>query len=240
LCLGALGLRRRFFERIILSTGMADTHQQLPRTLWIGIVLLLVVLCLAYALSLMELNHTHRPAALPVIGPVAGFTLTNQDGQVTTLADLTNRVWIADIIFTRCAGSCPIMSKQMESLQDALPPTNRTRLVTLTTDPDFDTPPVLKKYGERYGANSNRWTFLTGTKSEIGRLAANSLKLSAVPVKPEDRQNPADLFIHSTIFVIVDQHARLRGTFETQGDGVDWTNVQPRIIETVKQLEREK
>jgi cytochrome oxidase Cu insertion factor (SCO1/SenC/PrrC family) len=219
---------------------MADTHQQLPRTLWIGIVLLLVVLCLAYALSLMELNHTHRPAALPVIGPVAGFTLTNQDGQVTTLADLTNRVWIADIIFTRCAGSCPIMSKQMESLQDALPPTNRTRLVTLTTDPDFDTPPVLKKYGERYGANSNRWTFLTGTKSEIGRLAANSLKLSAVPVKPEDRQNPADLFIHSTIFVIVDQHARLRGTFETQGDGVDWTNVQPRIIETVKQLEREK
>ncbi len=219
---------------------MADTPQQLPRTLWIGIVLLLVVLCLAYALSLMELNHTHRPAALPVIGPVAGFTLTNQDGQVMTLADLTNRVWIADIIFTRCAGSCPIMSKQMESLQDALPAASRARLVTLTTDPDFDTPPVLKKYGERYGANSSRWTFLTGTKSEIAGLAGISLKLSAVPVKPEDRQNPADLFIHSTIFVIVDRHARLRGIFETEGDGVDWTSVQPRILETVRQLEREK
>jgi len=218
---------------------MADTPQQLPRTLWIGIVLLLVVLCLAYALSLMELNHTHRPSALPVIGPVVAFTLTNQDGQVTTLADLSNRVWVADIIFTRCAGSCPIMSKQMASLQDALPPASRARLVTLTTDPDFDTPPVLKKYGERYGANSSRWTFLTGTKSEIGQLAANSLKLSAVPVKPEDRQNPADLFIHSTIFVIVDQHARLRGTFETQGDGVDWTNVQPRIIAAMKQLKHE-
>jgi protein SCO1/2 len=219
---------------------MADTPQQLPRTLWIGIVLLLVVLCLAYALSLMELNHTHRPAALPVIGPVAGFTLTNQDGQVVTLADLTNRVWIADIIFTRCAGSCPIMSKQMESLQDALPPTNRTKLVTLTTDPDFDTPPILKKYGERYDANFNRWTFLTGAKAEIAGLAGNSLKLSAVPVKPEDRQNPADLFIHSTIFVIVDRHARLRRIFETEGDGVDWTNVQPHILETVRQLERER
>jgi protein SCO1/2 len=171
---------------------------------------------------------------------VAGFTLTNQDGQVVTLADLSNRVWVADIIFTRCAGSCPIMSKQMESLQEALPAASRARLVTLTTDPDFDTPPILKKYGDRYGANSNHWTFLTGTKSEIGRLAANSLKLSAVPVKPEDQQNPADLFIHSTVFVIVDQHARLRGTFETQGDGVDWTNVQPRIIAAVKQLEREK
>ncbi len=219
---------------------MADTPQQLPRTLWIGIVLLLVVLCLAYALSLMELNHTHRPGALPVIGPVAGFTLTNQDGQITTLADLTNRVWIADIIFTRCAGSCPIMSKQMESLQDTLPPASRARLVTLTTDPDFDTPPILKKYGERYDANFNRWTFLTGAKAEIAGLAGNSLKLSAVPVKPEDRQNPADLFIHSTIFVIVDRHARLRRIFETEGDGVDWTNVQPRILETVRQLERER
>ena len=219
---------------------MDETPQQLPRTLWVGIVLLLVVLSLAYAFSLMELNHTHRQAALPVIGPVAAFTLTNQDGQITTLADLTNRVWVADIIFTRCAGSCPIMSKQMESLQDALPTASRARLVTLTTDPDFDTPPVLKKYGERYGANSSRWTFLTGTKSEIAGLAANSLKLSAVPVKPEDRQNPADLFIHSTVFVIVDRHARLRGIFETEGDGIDWTSVQPRIIETVRQLEREK
>jgi protein SCO1/2 len=218
---------------------MAESPQQLPRTLWIGIGLLLVVLCMAYALSLMELNRAHQ-RALPVLGPVADFTLMNQDGRATTLADLSNHVWIADIIFTRCAGSCPIMSKQMESLQDALPPASRAKLVTLTTDPDFDTPPVLKKYGERYGANSNRWTFLTGTKSEIGQLAANSLKLSAVPVKPEDRQNPADLFIHSTVFVIVDKQARLRGAFETQGDGVNWTNVQPRIIATVDQLEHEK
>jgi len=219
---------------------MADTPQQLPRTLWVGIVLLFVLLCLAYALSLAEINRAHRRAVMPVLGPVAGFTLTNQDGRATTLADLSNHVWIADIIFTRCTGSCPIMSKQMESLQDALPSASRAKLVTLTADPDFDTPPVLKKYGEHYGANSNRWTFLTGAKAEIAGLAGNSLKLSAVPVKPEDQKNPADLFIHSTIFVIVDQHARLRGTFETEGDGVDWTNVQPRIIETVRQLERER
>jgi protein SCO1/2 len=219
---------------------MAETSQQLPRTLWIGIVLLLVVLCLAYALSLMELNRAHRPAALPVIGPIAGFTLTNQDGRATTLADLSNHVWIADIIFTRCAGPCPIMTAQMKSLQDALPPASRARLVTLTTDPDFDTPPVMKKYGERFGADFNRWMFLTGSKTEIAGLAGDSLKLSAVPVKPEERKNDADRFIHSTIFVVVDKHARLRGTFETQGDGVDWTNVQPRLITTVRKLEREK
>ena len=59
-------------------------------------------------------------------------------------------------------------------------------------------------------------------------------------MKPEERKNAADLFIHSTIFVIVDKHARLRGIFETEGDGVNWTNVQPRLITTVRQLEREK
>ena len=78
---------------------------------------------------------------------------------------------------------------------------------------------------------------MTGTKEEIGKLAGDSLKLSAVPVKPEDRQNAADLFIHSTIFVVVDKQARLRGVFETEGNGVEWTNVQPQIVATVQRLE---
>jgi protein SCO1 len=219
---------------------MTDAPSQLPRTLWIGLLLVLVMLCLAYALSLMGLRRTYQQPALPVIGPVADFALLNQDGRAVTLADLSNRVWVADIVFTRCAGPCPVMSQSLKSLQDALPPTSNVKLVTLTTDPEFDTPLVLKKYAGRFGADSNRWLFLTGTKTEIGRLAANSLKLGATPVKPEDRQTPEDLFIHTTIFVVVDRHARLRGTFETQGDGVNWTNVQPRIIATVAQLEHEK
>jgi len=218
---------------------MDEIFQRLPRTLWIGIVLFLALLCVAYVLSLSELSNTrHRP--LPVLGHVADFTLTNQDSQITTLADLTNHVWVADIIFTRCAGPCPIMTAQMKSLQDVPPPASRAKLVTLTTDPDYDTPPVMKKYGERFGANFNRWKFLTGTKAEIAGLAGSSLKLSAVPVKSEDRKNPADLFIHTTIFVVVDKHARLRGSFETGGEGIEWTNVRPRIIATVRQLERER
>jgi len=218
---------------------MDEISQRLPRTLWIGVILFLALLCVAYMLSLSELNNP-RLHPLPVVGRVADFTLTNQDGQVTTLADLTNRVWVADIVFTRCAGPCPIMSAQMKSLQDALSPASRVKLVTLTTDPDYDTPPVMKKYGERFGANFNRWKFLTGTKAQIAGLAGGSLKLSAVPVKPEDQKNAADLFIHTTIFVVVDKHARLRGIFETEGEGIEWTRVRPRIVATVRQLERER
>ena len=117
---------------------------------------------------------------------------------------------MADIIFTRCAGPCPRLTRQMKSLQDQLPADSAAKLVTLTTDPDFDSPAVLKKYGERAGADFNRWTFLTGTKREIAQLASGSLKLSSQPVKLDKQQNPVDLFIHATIFVVVDKHARLR------------------------------
>jgi len=59
-------------------------------------------------------------------------------------------------------------------------------------------------------------------------------------VKPEEQKDAADLFIHTTIFVIVDKHALLRGFFETGGEGVDWTNaVLPKIIATAGQLESE-
>jgi protein SCO1/2 len=216
---------------------MSDSSSRLPQTLWLGVFLLVGFLALAYLLSLAEFKKQH---ALPVIGAVADFTLTNQDGNVTTLADLTNHVWVADIIFTRCAGPCPIITGHMKSLEDALPKTSGAKLVTLTTDPDFDTPAMMKRYGERFDADFSRWTFLTGAKSEIGTLGAGSLKLSAVPVPAADQTNAADLFIHTTIFVVVDKYARLRGSFETVGDGVDWTNaVQPRIIAAVRQLERE-
>jgi protein SCO1/2 len=189
-----------------------------------------------YLISLLEFTQA-RQKTLPVIDQVADFALTNQTGEVTTLADLTNHVWVADIIFTRCAGSCPIMSTEMKSLQDALPADSPAKLVTLTTDPDYDTPDILKKYGEHHGSDFQRWTFLTGSKKELAGLATASLKLGSTPVPLQDRTNSVDLFVHSTIFVVVDKQARLRGIFETQGEGVDWAKVKPQILATVKELE---
>jgi cytochrome oxidase Cu insertion factor (SCO1/SenC/PrrC family) len=219
---------------------MTEVSPRPPRTIWVGFLLFFALFALAFLLWLMRASQNFGEVPLRVIGPVADFTLTNQDGKISTLADFTNRVWVADIIFTRCAGPCPRMTGQMRSLQSLLPKPSGAKLVTLTTDPDFDSPVVLKKYGERFGADFSRWTFLTGTKAEIGGLAANSLKLSAQPIKPEDQKNAADLFIHTTIFVMVDKHAQLRGFFETGGDGVDWTNtVQPKLLQAIRQLENE-
>jgi cytochrome oxidase Cu insertion factor (SCO1/SenC/PrrC family) len=216
---------------------MSDSSQLLPRSIWIGIILLLGLLSIACLLTMAELRDEQKK--LPIYGQIADFTLTNQDGQVTTLADLTNHVWVADIIFTRCAGPCPRMTGQMKSVEAQLPPDSDTKLVTLTTDPDYDSPAILKRYGQHYDADFNRWIFLTGTKAEVANLAAGSLKLGSTPIAPKDQQNAADLFIHTTIFVLVDKHARLRGIFETGGTDVDWDNkVRPDLLADIRRLER--
>ena len=217
---------------------MNPRPRKISVTLSVGLLLLLLTLLLAYVLTGLQTRVNRRPP-LPVIGAVNDFALTNQFGSAGSLADLRGELWIADIIFTRCPGPCLKMTRQMKELQDALPAASKTRLVTLTTDPDFDTPPVLAKYAERFNADTNRWMFLTGTKKEISALGGGSLKLSAVEVKPAERKSENDLFIHSTIFVVVDKQARLRGVFETGGEGVDWSVEKQKILAAVKQLERE-
>jgi cytochrome oxidase Cu insertion factor (SCO1/SenC/PrrC family) len=202
--------------------------------------LALVVLTLLLAFLLVQLKARFAPGQpLPVYGQIADFSLTNQNGRAVSLADLRGRVWVADIIFTRCPGPCLKMTKQMKVLQDGLPPDSQAKLVTLTTDADFDTPPVLKAYAERFAADPQRWMFLTGTKRGIANLAIDSLKLTAIEKKPEERESPQDLFVHSTIFVIADKRGQLRGVFETTGDGINPENVKARILAAVRQLERE-
>jgi protein SCO1 len=219
---------------------MTEAAARPPRTVWVGLLLFFALFVMAFLVWFFQAARNLNRVPPAVLGTVADFALTNQDGQLTSLADLTNHVWVADIIFTRCAGPCPRMTAQMRSLQNLLPKDSTAKLVTLTTDPDYDSPAVMKRYGQRFGADFNRWTFLTGTKPEIAGLAAGGLKLGSVPINPEDRKNDVDFFIHTTIFVAVDKHARLRGVFETGGDGVDWTNdVQPKLLQTVGGLENE-
>jgi len=211
------------------------------KTVWVvwGALLLLVTM-LTVGLLLQIRSRTNASAALPVIWQVADFALTNQNGRAVSLADFRGHVWVGDIIFTRCPGPCRKMTRQMKELQNALPRGSDAKLVTLTTDPEYDTPKVLKKYGEEFGADPNRWMFLTGTKSQIRNLGVNSLKLPAVEKEPGERDDPNDLFIHATIFVVVDRKGQLRGIFETTGEEIDAKQVQAKILGSVSQLEREK
>lgn len=188
---------------------------------------------------------------LPVIAQVADFTLTNQLDRPVRLADLRGQVWVADIIFSRCPGPCATMTKRMAELQTALPTNAPVKLVSLTTDPEHDTPGALASYAQRFGADANRWHFLTGPKADLVKLAVQSLKLTVLDTEEAKRTSPNDLFIHSTIFVVVDQQGRLRAVFESldtvltedevaSGESRDqstWEKtVKPRLLETVNAI----
>ena len=177
-------------------------------------------------------NHADK---LPVLFEVSDFALTNQSGQLVTRADLLGKVWLADVIFTRCGGPCPEMTRRMETLQAAVPVSDLVRFITLTTDPLNDTPTVLQAYARRFNAQPGRWHFLTGTKPQIVDLAVRGLKFTALDTDPGQRKDPNDLFIHSTVFMLVDKHGRARAVIES-----DDADMKARALDLVNRLLLEK
>jgi protein SCO1 len=201
---------------------------------WGGLILTILGIVVAFLIS--DRVTAPGPAALPVITPgLPAFTLTNQLGKPVAPMDLSNHITVVDIVFTRCAGPCPQMTLRMSELQREMPANLPVKLITVTTDPEFDTPEVLKRYAGQFSADPDRWWFLTGEKSQIARLAREGLKLVAQETKPEERENDADLFIHSTVFVLLDKQGRLRTSIEsTEPD------FNKRVISAIRRLAREK
>ena len=181
------------------------------------------------------INTQGNRSKLPQFGMVQPFTLTNQLGETVTLQTLRGKVWVADIIFARCPGPCPKMTEEMAKLQSAFDTNQPLRFVTLTTDPENDTVSTLKEYAEKFSADPTRWHFLTGPKREIlANLAAGSLKLSAVEKDQTLQENENDLFIHTTMFVVVDKTGKIRGYYESLEPGF-----QEKIRADIKSLLRE-
>jgi len=218
---------------------MNRTGKTVSWSVWVGIVLIIATLAVALVLAKLKSELSATPPSLPVIAAVPPFSLTNQLAKPVSLEDLRGHVWVADIIFTRCAGPCPVMTRKMHELQEALPADSRARLVTLTTDADYDTPVILQQYAQKFGAATNRWSFLTGDKRDVANLAIDGLKLTALAKPPAERTDDADLFVHSTIFVLVDKAGQLRGTFQTQGEMVDWPETKQQILSAIRKLESE-
>jgi protein SCO1/2 len=153
-----------------------------------------------------------RPEPPPVISRLPAFALVDSGGRPVTADDLRGRPWVADFIFTRCAGACPAMTARMAALRREAP--DGVRFVSLTVDPAHDTPEVLDRYARAVGAGED-WLFLTGTQEALYRLAIEGFKLGVEEVPPA-RQTPGDgPFLHSSHFVLVDGQGRVRGYYDS-------------------------
>jgi protein SCO1/2 len=141
---------------------------------------------------------------LPYIAPAPTFALTSQDGTPVALADFRGKVVAVTFIYTSCMDTCPVLTALMAYVQDRLGPDfgKRIAFVSITVDPERDTPEVLKRYAERFGADLNGWAFLTGDPAAIRDVV---LRYGAFATK-----NAGGQVDHTFLTSIVDRSGTLR------------------------------
>lgn len=164
----------------------------------------------------------------PVVASLPGFLLTDQDGHEVRLEDLLGRPWVADFIFTRCPGPCPLMTRRMAELGGRLPA--GVRRVSFTVDPGYDTPEVLAAYAREHGAGED-WLFLTGPREAIWDLSVTGFKLGVG--EAEGLIQAEGPILHSTRFVLVDAEGAIRGYY----DAFEEQEVE-RLLREVRAVER--
>jgi len=184
-----------------------------------------VVIIAGWLTAVVSMAHG---ANLPKIKPAPEFTLTNQDGKRVALRDLRGKVLAITFIFASCADTCPLLTAKMAGIQNKLGSAfgPQVNFVSITVDPDRDTPEVLKRYADGHQANTAGWAFLTGTPAEIDDVA----KRYGIYYKKTPRGDVDHTFLTS----IVDQS----GTLRVQYMGVKFN--PDEMLRDIRSLLRER
>jgi len=175
----------------------------------------LTVALLLVVVSTAAIAMLRRKVELPRYGQLPAFTLSDGAGQPFGTTQLDGHVWVADFIFTTCPEICPRMTEEMSRLQSWL--INRgldrsVRLVSVSVDPDRDTPEKLRAYAHQFHARPDTWTFVTGSQQKIEEAVVHGFKV-AVSREKDDSQDGFAI-VHGTKFVLVDAKQQIRGYYD--------------------------
>ncbi len=160
-----------------------------------------------------------QKAPLPVLAKIPDFQLSTQDNKVVGLKDFLGSVLIVNFIFTSCPNTCPLLTQQMKKIEDRVSSARtNVKLVSISVDPQTDTPTVLKAYGEKYRADFKQWTFLTGPLKDIEKVVVEGFKIGldrqvAPTTTATTTTSTATTLMditHGEHFVIVDQAGQIR------------------------------
>lgn len=158
-----------------------------------------------FAPLLVLFSCGHSATKLDDYGTVPHFALTDSQGHSFDSKSLSGKVWIVDFIYTNCPGPCPRMTSQMHKLAERLKGSDDIRFVSISVDPERDTPPVLNAYAHHFGGPASNWVFLTGPFPTIDLLAANTFHIGTV----------RNRLVHSTRFMLIDKNGHIRGYYST-------------------------
>ncbi len=160
---------------------------------------------------------------------IPSFQFTTQDSLLYGSEQLKNKVHVADFIFTSCPGICPVMTSQMQRLQEMTKEYPSFQIVSFTVDPDRDTPFKLKKYALSHRADLSRWVFLTAPMDSIYKVGIEGYYLGM----QKDSTEPGG-YLHSGRFVLIDKEGLIRGYY----DGTNANDVN-RLANDLKVLLQE-
>jgi len=142
--------------------------------------------------------------SLPILGLVDDFLLYDTQAKEFHLRHLKDKIFVTDFIFTTCSGICPTLSQNMVNLYRAYQNNDNVRFVSISVNPEYDSPQILADYARRYNADTTKWHFLTGAREKIQSLAVHSFKIGSI-------EEP---IFHSGYFVLVDRKAQIRGYYD--------------------------
>ncbi len=162
-----------------------------------------------------------EPPPPPVLRRLPPFELVDQNHKTFSLSDLQDQVWVANFIFTRCGSICPILTSRMAGLQERYETygVDEIKLLSISVDPEYDTPDVLKDYAELNGADPERWTFLTGDLEAVRALVIEGFA-TGMGERVEDDAGMMDI-AHTGKFVIIDPRGGIRGYYDSDTEGLD-------------------
>jgi protein SCO1/2 len=179
------------------------------RTLLVMVAIVVAAAIPAVAIPMYFLRSP--PPELPDYGALPRFHLIDERGQPFTDDALRGNATIVSFIFTRCDVACPITSMKMANLQERVLLDEGVKLLSISVDPTYDTPPRLAAYAERYHANDTKWRFVTGDKDKIYSLIEGGFMTH---VGPDGTQlNGAPGIAHRPEFFLVDRDLHLRGWY---------------------------
>ncbi|NMH23917.1 SCO family protein [Flavobacterium solisilvae] len=183
-------------------------------------------------------NHKNKDVetGLVKIGPAPKFELTNQDGKTISNKNYDGKVYVVEFFFSTCPTICPIMNKNMVTIQNEFFGNPNFGIASITINPENDTAAVLKKHAEELGVKSTNWHFLTGDQKYIYEIANKGFNLYA-----GENKNANGGFEHSGLFALIDKEGNIRCRKDQHGnpilyyDGLEAKGVKA-IIEDIKKL----
>ena len=165
------------------------------------------IIILLGILSPLIVEQFKPSTPLPQLGEGPEFVLTNTANSDFGSEQLNDKVWVASFFFSRCEGPCPMLIANVAKLASEFKYNQRVALASISVDPEYDTPKVLKEYAAKFHADPRSWHFLTGEKEKIVEILNEGLKIGTLK----------DPKYHTTYLVLLDKENNIRGYY----DGTD-------------------